>query len=213
VTASLAAMGRTGGFGSPPLTLIDIGGGSTEIIVRRPATKPRTVSLPLGAVYLTERFIRTDPPAVQALNGMRDAVREELFRSIKLIQPASAGLFIGTAGTISTLAAIVQGLETYDAARIDRTVLDREAVDDIVRTLGSMTVRERTSVRGLEPGREDIILAGAVIAQEIMRWSRHTSLLVIEWGLREGIVLDLAEKLNQKHRSARVGRLEKRQRE
>jgi exopolyphosphatase / guanosine-5'-triphosphate,3'-diphosphate pyrophosphatase len=104
-------------------------------------------------------------------------------------------VLVGTAGTITTLAAIDQGLDGYDPARINRSALTRDSIDRIVDTLSMSSLEQRRTIRGLEPGREDIIFAGAVILQEIIRWFGYASVLVSDWGLREGIVLDLYEKI------------------
>jgi len=183
-----------------PLTsslVIDIGGGSTEIITTRLGEAPVSVSLPLGAVYLNERCIKHDPPTAEELVLLRRMVREKLNRHAAMIQPDPAGIFIGTAGTITTLASIDQGLEAYDTERINRSVLAGDSIDNIIEKLSMSSLEERRMIRGLEPGREDIILAGAVILQEIMRRFGYTSLLVSDWGLREGIVLDLYEKITK----------------
>lgn len=175
--------------------VIDIGGGSTELIATGAGSSPVMTSLPLGAVYMTERFLRHDPPTAGELDELRNAVRKVLDREAETVRPDPAGVFIGTAGTITTLAAIDQGLAVYDPDRINRHVLGREFIDDIVRKLSVCTIRDRKKIRGLEEGREDIILAGAVIAQEIMIWSGHVSMIVSDGGLREGIIVDLYEKL------------------
>ena len=112
-----------------------------------------------------------------------------------MIKPGPFCVFIGTAGTITTLAAIDQGLVTYDPRRINRYVLTREALDEIVQRLETSTLAERRTIRGLEKGREDIILAGALIAQEIMKKFGYTSMLVSDWGLREGILFDLHDRI------------------
>ena len=75
-------------------------------------------------------------------------------------------------------------------------MLTREFIDDIVVTLGALPLEERRAIRGLEPGREDIILAGAIVSQEIMERFGYASMIVSDWGLREGIVLDLYEKIH-----------------
>jgi exopolyphosphatase/guanosine-5'-triphosphate,3'-diphosphate pyrophosphatase len=186
-----------------PSLVIDIGGGSTELITTRACAAPVMTSLPLGAVYMTERFLRHDPPSAGELEELRDAVRSLLDRNVGMVRPDPAGVFIGTAGTITTLAAINQGLAVYDPDRINRHVLSRDFIDDIVRKLGASTIAERRVIRGIEKGREDIILAGAVIAQEIMKWSGHVSMLVSDGGLREGIIVDRYEKTA---RSAAAGR-------
>ncbi len=181
--------------------IIDIGGGSTEIIITYHDQDTIVASLPLGAVYLNERFIQHDPPDRRELELMRSAIRSEIETAIGIIRPAPGSIFAGTAGTITTLASMVLRLETYDSNRINGTVLDRESIDNIVDTLGHMTMKERSSIRGLEPARKDIILAGAVVTQEIMKYFGYSSLIVSNWGLREGIVLDLYGKLiNKQHR-------------
>ncbi|HSQ77792.1 MAG TPA: hypothetical protein VLN91_02770, partial [Nitrospirota bacterium] len=174
--------------------IIDIGGGSTEVIITHPGVDPVVVSLPLGAVYLTERFIHHDPPSGEELALLRRSVREELEVHAQL-HPRPSYVFVGTAGTITTLAAMYQGLAEYDSARINRTVLTREFIDDIVLKLGALTIEQRRAIRGLDPGREDIILAGAIVTQEIMEHFHYVSMLVSDWGLREGIVFDLYEKI------------------
>ncbi len=177
--------------------IIDIGGGSTEIIITCLGRDTIVASLPLGAVYLNERFIQHDPPDRRELELMRSAIRCELETTIGKTRPARGSIFAGTAGTITTLASMVQRLETYDSNRINGTVLERESIDNIVDTLGRMTMKERSSIRGLEPTRQDIILAGAVVTQEIMKYFGYYSLIVSNWGLREGIVLDLYGKLKK----------------
>jgi exopolyphosphatase/guanosine-5'-triphosphate,3'-diphosphate pyrophosphatase len=176
---------------------MDVGGGSTEVIISPGAGDPVIASLPLGAVYLTERFLKHDPPSPDELTLLRAAVRNELDGHAGQLRKAPSGLFIGTAGTITTLASIKLGLEAYDPGRINGCTLTRDEIDDMILTLGRLTREERKTVRGLEPGREDIIIAGAVITREIMARFRRISMLVNDWGLREGIVLDLYEKLRK----------------
>jgi exopolyphosphatase/guanosine-5'-triphosphate,3'-diphosphate pyrophosphatase len=174
--------------------LIDIGGGSTEIIITDHGRENLVISLPLGAVYLSERFIKHDPPAKHDIELMRSTIRSEIVKVTQIRQPSRSSIFAGTAGTITTLVSMVQGLERYDPARINGTVLERESVDDIVDMLSHMTAKERKAIRGLEQGREDIIFAGAVVTQELMNQFGYVSLMVSDWGLREGIVLDLYNK-------------------
>jgi exopolyphosphatase/guanosine-5'-triphosphate,3'-diphosphate pyrophosphatase len=198
VALSLEGNARTGRKKLEKALIIDIGGGSTEIIVTAHGRDTSIVSLPLGAVYLSERFIRHDPPDGRDLELMRSAIRSSLEKMMGGTRPARGSIFTGTAGTITTLASMVQGLETYDPKKINGTVLERKSIDNIVNTLGRMTLEERISIRGLDPGREDIILAGAVVTQEIMNYFGYSSLIVSDWGLREGIVLDLYERIEKK---------------
>lgn len=177
--------------------VIDVGGGSTEIIITHPHHKPAIASLPLGAVYLTDQFIKHDPPLTEELAKLRRRVVDELDNQTGTIQPDPTTLFIGTAGTITTLAAIDQGLAVYDPRRIHGAMLTIDFVDGIVLKLGALSLDARKSMLGLEPGRGDIILAGAIVVQEIMHRFQYTSMLVSDRGLREGIVLDLYETVRE----------------
>ncbi len=198
VARSLEEHGRAGRDKPKNALIIDIGGGSTEIIATAYGRDTTVASLPLGAVYLSERFIRHDPPDQKELESLRLAISSILEKKAIEIQPERESVFAGTAGTITTLASIVHGFETYNPARINGSVLEREAVDNVVYTLSRMTLKERKSVRGLELGREDIILAGAIVMQEMMKFFGYSSLIVSDWGLREGIVLNLYERLREK---------------
>jgi exopolyphosphatase/guanosine-5'-triphosphate,3'-diphosphate pyrophosphatase len=177
---------------------VDIGGGSTECIVTKEGTVVSDASLDLGAVYLTERFLKHAPPPAEDLRELRrsigtvlDAWEAEHLRPLGLTA-ASQDALAGTAGTVTTLAAMAQKLTRYVPERINGYHLTRPALDGIVEELSRATVEERRNMPGLERGREDIILAGAVIAQEIMERCGRAEMLVSDWGLREGIVFDLA---------------------
>ena len=177
--------------------VIDIGGGSTEVIITHPGGESIATSLPLGAVYLTERFILHDPPSGEELERLRRSVREALEQQSVLLRPGPACVFVGTAGTITTLAAMDRKLAVYDPDQINRSMLTRSTIEGMVRMLSESTLKERRDLPGLERGREDIILAGAIVTQEIMERFGFTTILVSDWGLREGIVFDLYEKHKQ----------------
>jgi exopolyphosphatase/guanosine-5'-triphosphate,3'-diphosphate pyrophosphatase len=199
VEQSLGMMNGKGSTALGAAFVVDIGGGSTEIIVTYPGGMPVIASLPLGAVFLTDRFIKNDPPSSADRDRLRQSVREELDAGAAMFQPAENSMCIGTAGTITTLAAIDQGLVHYDPAKINRSILTRPSIDAVVQKLGTSTLEERKKIQGLEPGREDIIFAGSVITQEIMHRFDFESLVVSEWGLREGIVIDLFDRLRNRN--------------
>jgi exopolyphosphatase/guanosine-5'-triphosphate,3'-diphosphate pyrophosphatase len=181
--------------------VIDIGGGSTELVITHKGAVRSMASLPLGAVYLTERVLRHVPPDSEELQRLRAAVRTKLdgWERVALRSErdrrGSVLTCAGTAGTITTLASMDLELRTYDPARINGHILLKTRLDEMVSTLSRATRKQRSGIAGLERGREDIILAGAVIAQEIMERCCATEMLVSDWGLREGIVFDLQEKL------------------
>ena len=195
------------GGGEDPIAsalVIDIGGGSTELITTVQGKIETMMSIPLGAVYLTERFIKNDPPLREEMDSIRrvvskqlDSWEREILRG-RDVHPSSLSTVAGTAGTITTLAAMDQELTEYDPTRINGYLLSRSSLDRLVSMLAASTLDARRMMTGLEPGREDIILAGAIVAQEIMGRCGARQMLVSDWGLREGIVFDLYEK----HRGA-----------
>ncbi len=198
------ALRRKGGDVLESALVMDIGGGSSEVIRTRPDAAPVEMSIPIGAVYLTERFMRHDPPTSEDMALLRQAVRDKI-RSLDNADPETHAemslprLCAGTAGTITTLAAMDQEMNVYDPEKINGSTLGRASLDRIVEQLTTSTLAERRSIPGLETGREDIILAGAVVAQEIMGRYEYHEMLVSDWGLREGIVLDLYQRETAKH--------------
>ncbi|MDH4162415.1 MAG: Ppx/GppA family phosphatase [Nitrospirota bacterium] len=179
--------------------VIDIGGGSTELIIVRNGVPDAVASLPLGAVYLTERFVRHDPPLPEELEELSreimlllDAWEIDILRTHAL-RPSSLAVLAGTAGTITTLASMEQRLAVYDPARINGFILTKEALDGWSDLLARTSVKDRRNITGLEQGREDIVLAGALIARDIMDRYGRQEMIVSDWGLREGIVFHLAE--------------------
>jgi len=177
--------------------VIDIGGGSTELIITRNGALAHLFSLPLGAVYLTERYLRRDPPLPEELALLRETVLREIDVCGSAMEQGPPALLLGTAGAVTTLAAMELQLDEYDPERINGVVVTRESIDALLTKMSTMTRKERLTLRGLEQGREDIILAGSIVVQEIMeRWG-FTTLSVSDWGLREGLVLDLADRMAQ----------------
>jgi exopolyphosphatase/guanosine-5'-triphosphate,3'-diphosphate pyrophosphatase len=204
------ALSQVTGCEAGPLAsalVVDIGGGSTELITTGRGKVETVKSMPLGAVYLTERFLRADPPLSEEMDSLRAVVNNELDawerESLRdgHVRPSFLNTVAGTAGTITTLAAMDQELLAYDPARINGYRLTRNSLDRLVNMLSVSTLSARRSIAGLESGREDIILAGAIVAREIMGRCGAREMLVSDWGLREGIVFDLYEK----HRSAGTG--------
>jgi exopolyphosphatase/guanosine-5'-triphosphate,3'-diphosphate pyrophosphatase len=174
--------------------VLDVGGGSTEVVLALSAGERKERSFPLGAVYLTERFLLHDPPHQEEITRLRMSVREALRSFVEAEGTVRPDALIGTAGTITTLAAMQLGMGEYDPVRINGSRLTRQDLDRLVAVLAGKSIVERRALQGLEPGREDIILAGAIVVQEIMELTGAADMLVSDWGLREGIVLDLYEK-------------------
>jgi exopolyphosphatase / guanosine-5'-triphosphate,3'-diphosphate pyrophosphatase len=198
VSRTLKGSGGLQGDALESALVIDIGGGSTEITMTHPAREATMVSLPLGAVYLTDRYIKNDPPKPAEIALLKREVRDKLEQCNSMMISGPAKALVGTAGTITALAAMDLRLAEYDPGKINGHVLARETVGTIVQQLSVSTLKERRFLPGLETGREDIILAGAVVTEEIMERFGFSTMLVSDWGLREGIVLDLFERLATK---------------
>ncbi len=191
--ASLSFLGATADLSAPgPYLVVDIGGGSTELVVGTTAPDG-LVSLDIGCVRLTEQFLHSDPPAPEELSAAVTVVRDHL-ADVDRIIPGAAGAktLIGLAGTVSTMAAVEQGLAAYDRDRIHHFRLTRDAAEDIFRTLATEPIRERRHNPGLEPGRVDVIVGGVIIAVCVLRQWGFDEMLCSESDILDGIALRLA---------------------
>ncbi len=173
---------------------LDIGGGSTECILARKGQPPQVISLDLGVVRLLEREFHHDPPAVQDLQNAEACIDKELVSVAQAFGKLSAIPLVGTAGTITTLAAMAQGLKKYDRTQVHNYELSFVTVKKLEKELISKTGQQRLSIPGLEPGREFVIVAGTVILRRIMETFGFKACLVSDYGLREGILVDLSLK-------------------
>jgi exopolyphosphatase/guanosine-5'-triphosphate,3'-diphosphate pyrophosphatase len=174
------------------VTVFDVGGGSTEIVrgtrEAGSAHVADAVSLDIGSVRLFERHVRSDPPSAPELERVRadiDAALAEAPRS------ASASLLVGVAGTVTTLAAIALELDDYDPARVHGFVLARSEVARVTRELAGLTLEQRRALRGLEPKRADVIVAGALIVERVMHFAGRDELVVSDRGVRWGLAEEL----------------------
>ena len=182
-------------FNNQPHLIIDIGGGSTEMILGD-THAPRTLSsTKIGAVRLTSEFIPNNPVSDRELTYLQAFVRGQLERSIDDIkanlQPGEIPKMIGTAGTIETLAAILNIDKQGNVPdRIHGCQIDFVALRNLINRLKKMTIIERTAIEGISERRAEIIIAGAVILQEAMMMLGIESLSVCERSLREGVIVD-----------------------
>jgi exopolyphosphatase/guanosine-5'-triphosphate,3'-diphosphate pyrophosphatase len=176
-----------------PFLVVDIGGGSTEFAVG--TTEPESVlSLDIGSVRLTEKFIHHDPPAAEELSQIVSLTKDYLEDVVREMPTSvEAKRFVGLAGTVSTVAAVEQGLAVYDTDRIHHFVLTREAAEDVFRTLATEKRADRIHNPGLEEARADVIVAGTAILVSVMRFFDFDECLVSEADILDGLVLSLLE--------------------
>jgi exopolyphosphatase / guanosine-5'-triphosphate,3'-diphosphate pyrophosphatase len=171
---------------------MDIGGGSTEFVLARSGRPVHAVSLTLGVVALTEAFLDAGPVDRQRYRAMAAAVEAQLGREVPCaIVAARAPALVGTAGTVTTLAALDLGLEAYRAERVQGHRLTRVAVEAQRERLGAMSVAERAQVACVEPGRADVLIAGIAICLAAMELLGFSALIVSDAGLREGLLQEI----------------------
>jgi exopolyphosphatase/guanosine-5'-triphosphate,3'-diphosphate pyrophosphatase len=194
--ARLSLLGIQSGLpaGMDRFVALDIGGGSTEFITVAPGQAPAMVSVDEGVVRLTEECLRSDPVRSDELTTARARIARHLDAVEAKIGSLAGGHLVGTAGTITTLAAMAQRLAVYAPRRIHNYRLSLEAVRRILDDLIARTHVQRRELVGLEPGREDLILAGTLILAESMERFGFAECLVSDYGLREGVLLDRWEK-------------------
>jgi exopolyphosphatase / guanosine-5'-triphosphate,3'-diphosphate pyrophosphatase len=187
--AALSFLGATADLESAaPYLVVDIGGGSTEFVLGTDAPVG-LVSLDMGCVRITEQFIHSDPPAPEELSNAVAVVRDLVAEVPRVIPGAlDAVTLVGLAGTVTTVAAVEQGLPEYDPERIHHFRLTREAAEDVFRTLATESAEQRRHNPGLEPGRVDVIVGGAAVLVGIFRVLGFDDMLVSEADILDGLV-------------------------
>ncbi|MDI1479943.1 Ppx/GppA phosphatase family protein [Polyangium sp. y55x31] len=201
--AELTFEGALSGLGlSGPVTVFDVGGGSTEIVTGDTATGlAHATSLDIGSVRLTERHVKSDPPTAAELEAVRADVRASLART----GFSPSGALVGVAGTVTTIAAYARDVFPYDASRVHGARLSQEEVIRAVGSLAAMPLAERRALRTIKPERADVIVAGGELVAEVLAWAREArasstpavestvELVVSDRGVRWGLARRLAE--------------------
>ena len=177
-----------------PLVLTDIGGGSTEFAVGAAGLTPDFVrSLDIGVVRLTERFVHHDPPAADELGRLTACVRGAIEEAVPAaVRGAPCGA-VGVAGTYTTLVAHKLGLREYRSELVHGHLLSLADIDAAIAAFAGLTNAQRGRLPGIQKGREDVILAGALIAREACRAFGLAEVRCSEADILEGAALALAE--------------------
>ncbi|MCW2761357.1 MAG: Ppx/GppA family phosphatase [Marmoricola sp.] len=175
-----------------PLLVLDIGGGSTELILGNgDGTVVAAESLDIGSVRLNERHLAGDPPSSDEVAAAVADIDNALDQCS--VDPADAGAVIGVAGTVTTIAAAVLDLPSYDATVIHHSVLRPDAVQGAVARLLTMLVEQRRALPYMHPGRADVIGAGGLILDRVLRRTTVKSMLVSEHDILDGIAWSVAD--------------------
>ncbi len=171
---------------------IDIGGGSTEFMYYRNGRSIWKRSLNMGVVHLTEEYIKSDPVSQGDLLTLEKIIKDNL--SVLKNDLNKAGILIeplrllGTAGTVSTLAMIDMGIMNYDRLKLHGYKLKKENVRKIYKMFIDLKVQDRMKIKGLEKGREDLVVSGTAICLKSMEFFGVESITVSECGLLEGLI-------------------------
>jgi exopolyphosphatase/guanosine-5'-triphosphate,3'-diphosphate pyrophosphatase len=171
---------------APPVLVVDVGGGSTELVLGTVADGPRAVdSMDVGSVRLHERHLRSDPPTAAEVAACVADIDAHLDASP--VDPGAAATVVGVSGTVTTVAAAVLDLPAYDRAAIDQAVLATDDVHAVVERLVAMSVAQRRALPWMHPGRADVVDAGALIWSRVLRRARVREVVVSESDILDAI--------------------------
>jgi exopolyphosphatase/guanosine-5'-triphosphate,3'-diphosphate pyrophosphatase len=190
------------------VAVFDIGGGSTELIAGPAGSSvdevldhpPTAVSIDIGSVRLTERHVSSDPLTPAEVAAVRADAEQELAGALERLGWAAGGgapggaQVVGVAGTATTVTAVTLGLERYDPERVHRSWLTREQIEATAGRLCSMTVAEKAALPVMPPGREDVIAAGSLILDAVVRVLGLDGITVSETDILDGVLLGLARR-------------------
>jgi len=187
----MSFFGATSDLPAGTYMVCDIGGGSTELTVGREGPTA-TVSLDVGSVRLKERVLRTDPPTASQVQSVYSRIKDDLDKTSFELMVTGKEALVGVGGTITTLAAVVLGLRSYDSEKVHHARLTAPDVGRAVERLRRMPVHEIRRLGAVESGRADVITAGALVLRFVMeRWD-YGEVIVSERDILEGLALDLA---------------------
>ncbi len=177
-----------------PFVVVDLGGGSTEVVVGEREVDAG-YSADIGCVRLTERCLHTDPPTPAEVAAARDVVRERLGEALRVVPVERARTWVGVAGTMTTLAALAQGMTTYDPAAIHLSRVGFDALLPVCEDIIAMSHDQRAALGPMHEGRVDVIGGGAIIVEELADalGSRAgiDELVVSEHDILDGIALSI----------------------
>ncbi|MBI4698735.1 MAG: hypothetical protein HY758_07490, partial [Nitrospirae bacterium] len=198
--AEITAAGMLIGFTPPGSALmIDIGGGSTEMIFSRRRKSVLVHSIDLGVLYLADKYMKKDPPLKKDLGQMEQFIAEKIMPVIIPFNKLFSGdtVLIGTAGTVTALSAMSQNLIKFEHSKIHNSRISFEQIRNMFAIISEIPARERIKYHPFDPQRLDIIVPGTLILLKLMETFGFKEVTVSNYGLREGILIDLYEKIKR----------------
>lgn len=194
--AELSFRGAVAELGSlsGPFVVVDLGGGSTEVVLGADQVAA-SYSADIGCVRLTERYLHSDPPTPAEVAAARAEVREQLDAALRVVPVQRAGVWVGLAGTMTTLAALAHRMTAYDPALIHLSRVPRHELRRVCERLIGMTRQQRAALPPMHAGRIDVIGGGAILVEELAAELHLRAgideLIVSEHDILDGIVLSL----------------------
>ena len=178
---------------SSPILLFDIGGGSTEFIYKNSAQNVRSIGTDLGVVRLAETFIKSAPLKREEFDKLTDYLVKELGDVARRLEAAKSFTLAGTAGTITSIAAMLFNISPYDPDKINNRVMSIDDIKALLGKVGGMTIKQRSRIPAISQGREDLIIPGIGIVLAVMQTFGVNQISVSDAGLLEGVMLSLIE--------------------
>lgn len=178
-----------------PFLVVDLGGGSTELVLGDGGGVHAAYSTDIGCVRLTERCLHDDPPTAEQVEAAQAFAAEKLSEAFERVPVEQARTWVGVAGTMTTLAAVSLDLPEYDAERVHLSRMSLERLHEVDHSLLHMTHEQRAAIATIHPGRVDVIGGGAIVAdvlgQELARRAGIGELIVSEHDILDGIALSV----------------------
>ena len=195
--AELSFNGAVGELDSAaaPFVVVDLGGGSTEVVLGESAGVQASLSADIGCVRMTERCLQSDPPTAAEVAAARTVVRERLAEALRVVPVEKARTWVGVAGTFTTIAALAQGMDTYDSDAIHLSQIRFSDMLAVCDQLLGMTREQRAALGPMHEGRVDVIGGGAIVVQELAAALGERvgidELVVSEHDILDGIALSI----------------------
>ena len=178
------------------ILVLDIGGGSTEFILGDESGIKYAKSENVGALRMTEKFLSTDPICENEFEDMSNFIEETISDTINILKEKNIRQIVGIGGTITSVSAINQELETYFMEKIHGSKVNEKELDNILQNLKKMTLNDKKNIKGLQPKRADIITAGVRILNIIMKKLEKENIIVSEYDNLEGLICQKARKMS-----------------
>ena len=191
--ARLTGLGVQHGLelGDRPFIAFDLGGGTTEFLFVPKQGRSKALSLPLGAMIMTQRHLVSDPPKSTEVESLKKETRGLLLEAIP--DKTTGTTLVGTGGTVTTLAAMVHGIDVkaISPERMNGLLLQVGQLEELLGRMNRLPISERAALPGLDQGRADVILAGSLVVTEILNFFHSSEMMVSLSDLLEGALLDM----------------------